>query len=261
MRWALGVEYDGRGFDGWQTQPHGNTVQDVLERALARIAGESARSVCAGRTDAGVHAIEQVVHFDARVVRPSTAWVRGVNARLPDAVAVRWAREVPDAFHARYSAVAREYRYLLLNDLIRPALASGRVGWFHRHLDEGVMQAAATRLCGEHDFSAFRAAQCQARSPVRHLSQARVIRRGRWIVFDFRANAFLHHMVRNMVGALVYVGVGRHPVEWVTELLEQRDRRLAAPTFAPDGLYLARVEYDDSWQLPVKVTDDPLLSG
>ena len=249
MRIALGLEYEGAAFAGWQTQPQGNTVQDALEWALADIAGAPIRVACAGRTDAGVHAAAQVVHFDAPTARPESAWVRGVNAHLPDSIAVRWSREVPADFHARYSALARSYRYVLHNHAVRPALLHGRVGWFHLPLGIEAMQAGAALLAGQ-GFH-FRAAECQARSPVKTLHQADVRREGDCIVFDFRASAFLHHMVRNIVGALVYVGKGAHPPEWIAELIAGRDRRLAAPTFSPSGLYLSGVEYDARWQLPM----------
>lgn len=251
MRIALGLEYDGAPFAGWQTQPRGNTVQDALERALAEIAGAPVRTMCAGRTDAGVHAAAQVAHFDAPAARPENAWVRGVNSCLPDSIAVRWSREVPDDFHARYSALLRSYRYVLFNHAVRPALLHGKVGWFHLPLDVEAMRAGAALLLGEQDFSAFRAAGCQARSPVKSLHRADVSRQGDTIVFDFRASAFLHHMVRNLVGALVYVGKGAHPPEWIAELIAKRDRSLAAPTFSPSGLYLSGVEYDARWQLPM----------
>jgi len=251
VRIALGLEYDGAPFSGWQTQPQGKTVQDALERALAEVAGAPVRTACAGRTDAGVHAVAQVAHFDAPALRPENAWVRGVNAHLPDSIAVRWAREVPDDFHARYSARSRSYRYVLYNHTVRPALLAGKVGWFHLPLDIGAMRAAAGLLVGEQDFSAFRAAECQAKSPVKTLQQAEVRRDGDCIVLDFRANAFLHHMVRNMVGALVYVGKGAHPPEWIAGLIAARDRSLAAPTFSPHGLYLSGVDYEARWQLPL----------
>ncbi|HEX8988446.1 MAG TPA: tRNA pseudouridine(38-40) synthase TruA [Rhodocyclaceae bacterium] len=250
VRIALGVEYDGSRFAGWQSQAHGNTVQDALEHALAAVAGIPLRVACAGRTDAGVHALCQVVHFDCGVARPETAWVRGVNAHLPPQVAVRWAREVGGDFHARFLARSRSYRYLLLNRAVRPALLAGRVGWCHRPLDVGAMRQAAACLLGEHDFSAFRAAECQAKSPVKHLYRADIAKQGDCIVFYFRANAFLHHMIRNIVGSLVHIGKGRQPPGWLAELLEARDRTLAAPTFAPDGLYFAGAEYDAVWQLP-----------
>lgn len=251
MRIALGLEYDGGAFAGWQTQPGGNTVQDTLERALAAIAGAPVRVACAGRTDAGVHATAQVVHFDAPAPRPLNAWVRGVNSHLPDTIAVRWACEVPPTFHARFSARSRSYRYLLYNHPVRPALLAGKVGWFHLPLDLAAMRAAAALLVGEHDFSAFRAADCQAKSPVKTLHLARVRHAGPCIVFDFRANAFLHHMVRNMVGALVHVGKGARPPAWIAELLAGRDRSRAAPTFSPHGLYLSGVEYGPGWPLPM----------
>jgi tRNA pseudouridine38-40 synthase len=251
VRIALGVEYDGAPFAGWQTQPRGNTVQDALERALAEVAGAPVRVACAGRTDAGVHAAAQVVHFDAPAARPEHAWVRGTNANLPDSVAVRWACEVSDEFHARFSARSRSYRYVLVNHAVRPALLHGKVGWFHLLLDVGAMHAGAALLAGEQDFSAFRAAECQAKSPVKVLHEAQVRREGDCIVFDFRASAFLHHMVRNMVGALVYVGKGAHPPEWIAELIASKDRSLAAPTFSPNGLYLSGVEYEARWQLPL----------
>lgn len=250
MRIALCLEYDGRAFHGWQTQPSGNTVQDALEKALSEIAGARIAVTCAGRTDAGVHASAQVVHFDCAAERTLSAWVRGANALLPDAVAVRWAHAVPEDFHARFSARGRRYRYVLLNRPQRPGLAGGRVGWYHAPLDLEAMQAAAARLLGEHDFSAFRAAECQAKSPVKTLREALIQSFGDLVLFDFEASAFLHHMVRNMVGSLVYVGKGKHPPQWIDELLAMRDRKHAAPTFAPDGLYLSGVTYEPHWSLP-----------
>lgn len=250
VRIALGIEYDGASFHGWQSQPEGNTIQDVLEFALGCVAGEKLRVVCAGRTDAGVHALAQIAHFDTGVTRPDSAWVRGTNAHLPPQVAVRWAQPVADEFHARFSARSRTYRYLLHNHPVRPALDHGRVGWFHQRLDAAAMQVAALHLLGEQDFSAFRAAECQAKSPVKTLHRAEVSRQGDRVVFEFCASAFLHHMVRNLVGALVYVGKGSHPPDWIAELLHARDRTRAAPTFSPAGLYFAGVEYESHWQLP-----------
>lgn len=250
MKVALCLEYDGSGFSGWQSQPSGNTVQDVLEKALAKIAGERVRTVCAGRTDAGVHALAQVVHFDTDVARPDTAWVRGVNAHLPPAVSVRWASTVAEDFHARFGAQARRYNYLLLNRRERPGLWGGKVGWYHRPLDLDLMHRSAQCLLGEHDFSSFRSSECQAKSPVKRLHQCDIIHTGSLLIFSLRANAFLHHMVRNIVGALVYVGSGRLPSGELLKLLEAQDRSLAPPTFAPDGLYFAGVEYDASWGLP-----------
>jgi len=250
QRMALGLEYDGRAYCGWQTQPGGCAVQDHLEMALAEIQGTPVKTVTAGRTDAGVHARAQVIHFDAEPIRPDHAWVRGVNAHLPPDISVLWAKAVPFAFDARRSAQERSYRYLLVNRAVRPALWKGRAGWVHGELDVSAMQQAATFLVGTHDFSAFRAAACQAKTPVRDLRTATVRREGDWVIFDFRANAFLHHQVRNMVGALVWVGLGRRPTTWVGEVLASRSRSQGAATFAPDGLYLAEVRYDPAWGLP-----------
>jgi tRNA pseudouridine38-40 synthase len=258
MRIALGLEYDGSAFAGWQTQPAGTAVQDALERALAAFAGSRLATICAGRTDAGVHATYQVVHIDTVLERPRAAWVRGVNAHLPAAVAVRWSRAVPDDFHARYSASGRRYDYWLLNDPQRSPLARARVGWVFRPLDEAAMHESAQRLLGRHDFSAFRAAECQANSAVRELRQCEVQRFGRLIRVRVTANAFLHHMVRNLVGALVYVGLGRKPPHWPAQLLAARDRTLAAPTFAASGLYLTHVQYDPVFDLPSPVEALPL---
>ena len=250
MRIALGLEYDGRPFTGWQSQADGRGVQDALERALAVIADGTVRTIAAGRTDAGVHATMQVVHFEAGADRPDNAWVRGVNSHLPAEVAVLWARPVADRFHARFDAVRRHYTYLLCVREVRPALSTGRLGWYHRVLDVAAMQDAAGVLAGTHDFSAFRAAQCQAKSPIRTLSHVAVTATAGHIRFDFCANAFLHHMIRNIVGALVYVGAGKRPAAWIGELLAARDRTRAAPTFAPDGLYFTGADYDAKWNLP-----------
>ena len=250
MRIALGVEYDGSRFCGWQTQPDGCGVQDAVERALAGIAGAPVATTCAGRTDAGVHALAQVVHFDTAAARPLPAWVRGVNALLPAGCAVTWSVEVAQDFHARYSALSRTYRYVLLNRPVRPAAEHGRVGWIHAPLEVEPMRRAARLLIGEHDFSAFRSAECQARTPVRTLVGLEIARHGDYVVFDFRANAFLHHMVRNAVGCLVYVGKGRYPPEWVGEVLAGRDRRRGAPTIEAAGLYLAQVRYEARWGIP-----------
>lgn len=250
-RIALGIEYDGSRFLGWQTQPGGGTVQDALERALAVISEEEITTIAAGRTDSGVHARLQVVHFDTEARRPSSAWVRGVNALLPDAVAVLWSHQVPDDFHARYSALSRTYRYELLNRPVRAALSAHYVGWFHLPLDLAKMREAAALLVGEHDFSAFRSSECQAKTPIRKVHELTIRQEGENIVFVIRANAFLHHMVRNLVGTLVYVGKGKHPPQWVHQVLESRDRAKAAPTFGPEGLYLERIEYQAKWGLPL----------
>ncbi|MES2353707.1 MAG: tRNA pseudouridine(38-40) synthase TruA [Pseudomonadota bacterium] len=250
MRWALGLEYDGRMHCGWQSQPSGCSVQDKLEVALSAVAQDEIAVIAAGRTDAGVHAYGQVVHFQSDVERPQTAWIRGVNAHLPETIRVLWAQPVPEDFHARFSATARSYRYVLYNHPIRPALAAGKAGWFHEYLDAHAMALAAESLLGEHDFSSFRAAECQAKSPIKLMHQANVFRQGQFVIFDFTANAFLHHMIRNVVGCLVYIGAGRQPVTWISQLLDARDRKSAAPTFSPDGLYLTGVRYDARFGLP-----------
>jgi len=244
MRIAIGVEYDGRSFHGWQSQPDGQTVQDTLQLALGQISQRPTPIIAAGRTDTGVHALEQVVHFDTDAVRPLTAWVRGVNALLPKTIAVRWAHPVSDEFHARFSAHGRSYRYLLLNRATRSAIHTGKAGWFHAPLDLALMQAAAQHLLGEHDFSAFRAAECQAKSPVKNLRQLDIRQHGDMIVFDLNAGAFLHHMVRNIIGCLVCVGKGKYSPDWLAEVLASRDRSRAAPTFSADGLYLRHIQYE-----------------
>jgi tRNA pseudouridine38-40 synthase len=257
MRHALALEYDGRDFCGFQSQPSACSVQDALERALAAIAGASIRVAAAGRTDAGVHATSQIVHFDAPVARPQSAWVRGVNAHLPASAAVLWCERVPTEFHARFAAIARHYTYLLLNRPERPGLARGRVGWHHAPLDVPAMQAAARHLVGRHDFSSFRAAGCQAKSPVKTIARLRVARCGPIVRFDLGADAFLHHMVRNVIGALVEVGAGKRSPSWIGELLEARDRTRGAPTFAPDGLYFVGADYDSRFTLPPTRRDIP----
>jgi tRNA pseudouridine38-40 synthase len=259
-RIALGLEYDGRGFCGWQTQPVGCGIQDHLEYAIAQIHGVPVNTIAAGRTDAGVHASAQVVHFDAEHARPEQAWVRGVNSHLPAGVSVLWARQVPVEFDARKAALERTYRYILLNRPVRPALLAGRVGWVFGQLDEGAMAEAAKSFEGTHDFTAFRAAACQANTPVRDMRQASVTRQGEFIFFEFRANAFLHHQIRNMVGALVWVGLGRRPTSWIGEVLASRDRTLGAATFAPDGLYLAGVRYDAEFGLPISPSSPSILA-
>ena len=225
-------------------------MQDALEPALGAIAGAPVSVTAAGRTDRGVHARGQVVHFDTDAARPESAWVRGVNAMLPDSVAVLWSHQVDGEFHARYSAVSRTYRYELLNRPVRPALGATHVGWFHLPLDVARMQAAASHFVGEHDFSAFRSSECQAKTPVRTLHALEIEARGERIHFLLRANAFLHHMVRNIVGTLVHVGKGRQSPEWARDVLLGKDRSKAAPTFGPEGLYLEKIQYDARWGLP-----------
>lgn len=252
MRIALGVEYDGAGFCGWQSQPAGCGVQDVLESAIAKVAQHSIRIHAAGRTDTGVHALMQIVHFDAEVKRPETAWVRGVNAFLPPSVRVVWSKQVSEAFHARFSALRRSYEYLLVNTPVAPAVLATKAGWYHQPLRLEMMQQAIQFLIGEHDFSAFRASECQAKSPIRCMHDASIMMNGNKLVFKFTANAFLQHQVRNMIGALIYVGNGKNPPEFISELLKKSDRTLSPPTFSANGLYLTGVKYDAQWQLPAE---------
>jgi len=250
MKIAIGIEYHGAYFQGWQSQPNALGVQDAIESAIAAVGGEKVRLHAAGRTDSGVHALMQVAHFETSVLRPLSAWVRGSNAHLPAWVRVLWATEVANDFHARFSARARSYQYVLYNHAVAPASQHGRVGWYHRPLTLEAMQQAVPVLLGEHDFSAFRASECQASTPVRTMHRAEVGQHGRYIIFSFQANAFLQHQIRNMVGALVYVGQGKLSVAEFADLLQQQDRRLSPPTFMPDGLYFTGVDYDASWQLP-----------
>ena len=249
-RVALLVEYDGSAFCGWERQPHCESVQAAVERAVSRVADESVRVTCAGRTDAGVHALGQVVHFDTDAVRNADAWRRGVNSNLAAGIAVAVAREVPGDFHARFSARWRHYRYLVLNRPDRPAVLRGRVAWDRRALDLTAVRTAAGLLVGTHDFSAYRASACQARSPVRTVYSLDVQRRGPRVWFDVVANAFLHRMVRNLVGALLAVGAGEAEPGWVREVLESRDRTAGGVTAAPEGLYLVRVGYPARFGLP-----------
>ena len=250
MRIALGVEYDGTSYCGWQSQSEKCGVQDFVELAIAKIAEHEIRIHAAGRTDTGVHALMQVVHFDTETARPDSAWLRGVNAFLPKTVRVIWAKQVDDAFHARFSAQQRSYQYLLANQTTAPAINADKAGWYHLPLDIIAMQAAIAYLRGEHDFSAFRASECQASSPVRNLLEANITAHNEFIIFNFSANAFLQHQVRNMVGALVYVGKGKYPPEFIKSLLENKDRTLSPPTFSPSGLYLTGVAYAEKFALP-----------
>lgn len=249
-RIAAGLEYDGRAYSGWQAQPGLNTVQDVVQRAFARVADSPIECTCAGRTDAGVHAFSQVVHFDSDATRGERAWRLGANTYLPPDVSVVWVREVPPHFHARYAALARSYRYLILNRDSRPALAAGRATWERRPLDVPLMHAAAQVLVGEHDFSAFRAIECQAKSPLRRVDRLDVSRQGEWVAIDVTANAFLHHMVRNITGLLLSVGHGESPEARVASVLAGRDRKANAATAPADGLYLAAVRYPVEFGLP-----------
>jgi tRNA pseudouridine38-40 synthase len=249
-RIALGIEYDGTAYSGWQTQPHARSVQQELERALSRVADHTVTLTAAGRTDAGVHALGQVAHFDSEAPRPLHAWVLGTNAESANDVSVLWARAVPVDFNARHSALSRSYLYRMLNGPMRPALERDRVCWRREPLDAGRMHAAAQVLVGEHDFSSFRAAQCQSRTPIRRVREISVVRSGDYLDLRVRANAFLHHMVRNIAGVLLAVGRGDRPPQWVAELLDVRDRTLAGVTAPPQGLYLAGVEYPSGFELP-----------
>jgi len=244
MRLALGLEYDGTDWNGWQTQPGGNTIQDQLEAALMKFTGSPHPTICAGRTDAGVHARGQVVHLDTLVDRSAWNWVRGLNALLPQSIAVRWAISVSDDFHARFSAISRRYVYRIVHTPTRSPLLQRHATWFYRPLDLELMRQAAALFVGEHDFSAFRSSECQASSPIRRLVQFELRQSGPVIEFHLAANAFLHHMVRNLVGTVVEVGRGAQSLDWARAVLAGRDRTQAARTFPAQGLCLEQVEYD-----------------
>ncbi|NYT64959.1 tRNA pseudouridine(38-40) synthase TruA [Alcaligenaceae bacterium] len=248
-RIALGVSYQGANWLGWQTQPGGGTVQDAVDAALCRFLDTPIKTICAGRTDTGVHALGQVIHLDTNASRRDESWVRGLNALLPDSIAIQWAQPVANHFHARFSALSRTYFYLVRSHRVRSPLLHAQVGWVHRELDLNAMQQAAQFLIGQHDFSSFRSSQCQAASPIRSLTALDIHQQGDFFLFRFQANAFLHHMIRNLMGALIYIGQGKHAPAWVSELLAQGDRRLAAPTFSPAGLYLAGVDYPSEFGL------------
>ena len=251
MRVAMGVRYNGQAYQGWQSQASGRTVQDVLEKALGKFTGqERVSTLCAGRTDSGVHALMQVVHFDTTRDRDLYAWVRGTNANLPRDVAVQWARLPGAQFHCRASALTRRYAYLLLESPVRPSLETGRVGWTFRPLAQEAMEQAAQVLLGEHDFTSFRASQCQALSPVKHMHSIQIRKHGNFWHVEFEANAFLHHMIRNIMGCLVQVGQGYKPAHWMQEVLQARSRKVAAPTFSPDGLYFLGPRYAAHWDMP-----------
>lgn len=250
MRIALGIEYDGTTFAGWQWQPARRTIQTVLENALSRIADEPVRVHAAGRTDAGVHAIEQVAHFDTRADRSLRGWLLGCNTELPEDIRVLWVKEVPPDFHARYCAIARYYRYVILNRPMKSALLKRQVTWCFQPLDECRMQRAASCLVGEHDFSSFRAQGCQSSSPYRNLHFIAVQRDGDRVIVELAANAFLHHMVRNIIGVLMTIGSGKREAAWAAEVLAARNRSVGGVTALPDGLYLGGVLYPDCFQLP-----------
>ncbi|MDZ7839782.1 MAG: tRNA pseudouridine(38-40) synthase TruA [Gammaproteobacteria bacterium] len=250
MRIAVGVEYKGTAFSGWQSQTGVRTVQDCVEQALSRVADHPVRVVTAGRTDAGVHATGQVVHFDTGSARPGYSWLRGANSHLPADVRILWTRPVPETFHARFRAVERAYRYVLYSDVSRPAILGGLCTWVYPDLDVRPMQEAASSLLGRHDFSAFRAAGCQAKSPWRTIRRVALSQSGPWLWLDIAADAFLQHMVRNIVGALIPVGRGERPPEWPGQVLEGADRTRAGVTAPPEGLYLTAVRYSEEFALP-----------
>ena len=250
MRVALGLSYNGGAYQGWQSQPDGNTVQDRLETALSRFTAQRVSTLCAGRTDAGVHALMQVVHFDTDRERDAYSWIRGTNANLPRDIAVQWALLTSDAFHCRACATSRRYAYVLLESPVRPSVETGRVGWTFRPLNLAAMRQAADALLGEHDFTSFRASACQALSPVKNMLEISFHKRGAYWRIEFEANAFLHHMIRNIMGCLVQIGQEKKPPEWIHEVLAARDRRAAAPTFSPDGLYFLGPRYPSEWNVP-----------
>ncbi len=261
MRIALMVEYDGSQFHGWQAQTGLRTVQQVLQAALSQVACHEVTVVCAGRTDTGVHATQQIVHFDCTQERHIRSWVHGTNSFLPKDVCVKWAREMPDNFHARYSALSRTYRYVIFNVSIRPALFRGNMTWQYRQLDHRLMQDATQYLLGEQDFTSFRSIECQSKTPMRNVHHLRVLRKDDLVLVDIKANAFLHHMVRNIVGTLMAVGSGKRPVSWVEEVLHAKDRKLGAETAPPYGLYMVGVSYPAEYNMPMETSNPIFLAG
>jgi tRNA pseudouridine38-40 synthase len=259
VRLALGVSYRGQAYHGWQSQADGRTVQDHVERALSTFADDAVRTVCAGRTDTGVHALNQVIHIDASVHRELFSWVRGTNRFLPADIGIQWCHAPQLDFHARFSAQGRRYSYLVRESVARPALESGLVGWVFRPLDAELMRQASQVLIGEHDFSAFRSSECQAASPVKRMKAINILRRGAYWRFDFDASAYLHHMVRNIMGCLLAVGSRAQPVGWLGDVLAARERKAAAPTFPADGLYFVGPYYDERFAVPDRTLESDWL--
>lgn len=260
MRIALGVEYQGGAYKGWQRQAEVPSVQKHVEDALANILQHEVKITCAGRTDAGVSATGQVVHFDTAAVRPLKAYERGVNTLMPPDIAITWAKPTSDDFHARFSAVARRYRYLIYNAPLRPGILQSGLTHCYQPLDAELMHLAAQCVVGEHDFTSFRASLCQAKSPVRTVKNISVVRQGRYVIVDIQANAFLHHMVRNIVGSLMIIGQRLEPIEWMAHILQQRDRKQAGAMAKPNGLYLVKVIYPDVFELP-EIPIGPMFLG
>lgn len=250
MRIALGIEYDGSAYNGWQSQKHGTGVQSVLEEAISKVADQHVALTCAGRTDSGVHAMGQVVHFESTATREMRAWVLGVNSNLPDDISVLWAVNVSDNFHARYSALSRSYRYIILNRSVRPAILNSKVSWEYRPLDIARMQEAANYLVGKHDFTSYRTVHCQSKTPMRNVMQLDVSRENDFVLIDIKANAFLHHMVRNIAGVLMTIGAGEKEAAWCKHVLDKKDRTQGGVTAPAAGLYFMSVDYPKEFSLP-----------
>ena len=250
MRYALGIEYDGKNYCGWQRQNHSPSIQEKLEIALSKIAAEPIQVVCAGRTDTGVSATNQVVHFDTNKVRKDVAWTLGVNTNLPSDIAVKWVKEVDESFHARFSATARRYRYIIYNNPLRPAILSSGVTFQHQPLDEKKMHQAAQTFVGKHDFTSFRTVHCQSHSPIRTMHHVNVSRQGNYVILDVKGNAFLHHMIRNFAGSLMRVGQSIETIEWIAEVLAAKNRCVAGMTAPANGLYFVDVDYPEQFGLP-----------
>ncbi len=249
-RYVACIEYDGSAYKGWQRQPHAISVQGVLENAISTVANQPVEVICAGRTDTGVHAVGQIIHFDTNVLRSCYNWLRGINSNLPPDVSIRWVQEIQEDFHARFSALQRHYRYVISNHTVCPAILRNHTSWQHQPLDQELMHKAASCLVGTYDFTSFRASRCQAKTAIREIKSLVVIRQGNFIYIDITANAFLHHMVRNIAGTLMQVGCGeKHPL-WIKQLLEQKDRCQAGMTASPAGLYLQGVDYPAKYKLP-----------